>query len=193
MRRLHAAGAQPVGPRPQPRRLERWLGRGRRGRRGDGRDRVGHRRLDPDPGVALRPRRREADVRTREPRRRAGTQLVARSRGATRTDRRGRGPAPLRPRRAGRSRPDDSRLPAAPRPARERRRDRRPARRGAAWGAVRPVRARRGPGARRRRRDARARGRVLRGGVDPGVRAHPCRRSSRSWPPRLPRTTRNGS
>ena len=75
---------------------------------------------------------READVRSREPRRRAGTQLVARSRGATRTDRRGRGAAPLRPRRAGRPRPDDARLPAAPRPAPERRRDRRPARRGAA-------------------------------------------------------------
>ena len=41
---------QPVGPRPDRWRIERWLGRGGRRRHGAARRRQRHRRLDPDPG-----------------------------------------------------------------------------------------------------------------------------------------------
>ena len=54
---------QPVGPRPHPRRLGRWLGR-RGGRvRGAAGDRHRHRRLDPPAGRGHRHGRREADLR----------------------------------------------------------------------------------------------------------------------------------
>ncbi len=54
---------QPVGPRPDPRWLGRWLGRRGRGLRGPAGDRHRHRRLDPPARGRHRHGRREADVR----------------------------------------------------------------------------------------------------------------------------------
>ena len=64
-----AARAQPVEPRALHGRLVLGLGGGRRGRPGPGGARLGHRRIDPRPGVALRRRRPDAHVRPGEPRR----------------------------------------------------------------------------------------------------------------------------
>ena len=58
---------QPVGPRPDPRRLGRWLGRGRGCLRGAARDRHRHGRLDPPARCGHRHGRREADVRRSVP------------------------------------------------------------------------------------------------------------------------------
>ena len=55
--------AQPLGPRPDPRRLRRRLGRGRRGVRGAAGHRHRHRRLDPPAGRRHRHGRRQADLR----------------------------------------------------------------------------------------------------------------------------------
>ena len=54
---------QPVGPRPDPGRLRRWLGGRGRGLRGAAGARHRHRRLDPPAGCRHRDHRREADVR----------------------------------------------------------------------------------------------------------------------------------
>ncbi len=54
---------QPVGPRPDPRRLRRRLGRGGRRVRGAAGDRHRHRRLDPPARRGHRDGRRQADVR----------------------------------------------------------------------------------------------------------------------------------
>jgi hypothetical protein len=62
-----AQHAQPVGPGPDPRRLRRWLGRGRRRVRGPAGHRHRHRRLDPPARRRHRHGRREADVRRRCP------------------------------------------------------------------------------------------------------------------------------
>ena len=73
------AGAQPVEPRSHPRRLVERLGRGAGRRPGRGRARLGHRRIDPGPGGLLRHRRAQADLRAREPGRRADALVDARS------------------------------------------------------------------------------------------------------------------
>ena len=57
--------AQPVGPRADPRRLGRRLGRGGGGLRGAPGDRHRHRRLDPPARRGHRHGRREADLRRR--------------------------------------------------------------------------------------------------------------------------------
>ena len=139
---------QPVGPGPHERRLERRLrhrGRRRALRRG-ARDR--RRRLDPDPGRGLRPRRAQAAARPRAdgqqlvrhgglrradprrprhgavPRRGQGHRAGVRGRGAARcaADRLLGGDAARRDRpardRAARRRPRDGRAPARPRPPR---------------------------------------------------------------------------
>jgi amidase len=54
------AGAQPLGPRPQPGRVERRLGGTGCRPRGAGRARQRRRRLDPHPGRGLRPGRPQA-------------------------------------------------------------------------------------------------------------------------------------
>ena len=78
---------QPVGPRPDPRRLRRRLGgRGRRVRGAAG-DRHRHRRLDPPARRRHRHRRREADLRRRLP-------LRPGRAGHHRSTRPGRAPAP---------------------------------------------------------------------------------------------------
>ena len=68
--------AQPVGPRPDPRRLRRRLGGGGRRLRGAARHRHRHRRLDPPARRRHRHGRRQADVRRGVPLRprRAGQQ-----------------------------------------------------------------------------------------------------------------------
>ncbi len=58
---------QPLEPGVQPRRLVGRLGRGARGRHGDPRDRLRHRRLDPHPVLVLRRRRLQAAVRQGAP------------------------------------------------------------------------------------------------------------------------------
>ena len=59
--RAYGAGPQPLGPRPHARRLERRRRRGGRLRHGLDRARERRRRVDPDPGQPLRPRRPQAD------------------------------------------------------------------------------------------------------------------------------------
>ena len=117
---------QPVGPRPDPRRLRRRLGRGRRGVRGAARARHRHRRLDPPAGCRHRHGRGEADVRRGVPLRagragqlprpgRPGHPHRARRRPAARGDRRAR-PARLhldRPPAARRRRRPPARAPPA--------------------------------------------------------------------------------
>ena len=61
------ADPQPLGPRPDPRRLRWRLRRGRRRVRGAAGDRHRHRRLDPAAGRGHRHGRGEADLRRREP------------------------------------------------------------------------------------------------------------------------------
>ncbi len=70
VRRLHAVAdlgrhAQPVEPGVRGGRLVGRLGRRARGRDDDARQRLGHRRLDPHPGVVQRRRRVQAAVRPR--------------------------------------------------------------------------------------------------------------------------------
>ena len=65
------ARAQPVEPRPHPRRLQQRLRRGARGRAVRRRARLRHGRLDPRAGRVLRHRRAQADLRPLQPRRRA--------------------------------------------------------------------------------------------------------------------------
>ena len=59
--------ANPWAPDRVPGRLERRLGRGRRGPPRPARDRHRHRRLDPPAGGAVRDRRHEADLRSGQP------------------------------------------------------------------------------------------------------------------------------
>ena len=68
-------GPQPLGHRPDARRLERRRGRGGGVRDGPARPRQRRRRLDPDPGLVLRPRRAEAHPRTHLARSRPGRRL----------------------------------------------------------------------------------------------------------------------
>ena len=127
--------AQPVGPRPDPRRLGWWLGRRRRRLRGPAGDRHRHRWLHPPAGCRHRHGRREADVRRRLPLRarragelarpgRAGHPHGARLRAAARGDRRAR-PARLHLVPAGAAQPRRRRPPG-----RDRRHDRAS---GSAW------------------------------------------------------------
>src|SRR5437660_1131595 len=104
-RRLYEAGAvllgklathemaparpQPLEPRALHGRLLVGLGRRRRGGHGSGRARLGHGRLDPRPGIALRHRRAHADLRAGEPRRRHHQLVHVRSLRAARSYRRG--------------------------------------------------------------------------------------------------------
>ena len=78
---------QPVGPRPDPRRLRRWLRRRRRRLRGAARDRHRHRRLDPPAGRRHRHGRREADVRRGVPLRPRRPRQLARPGGPGHPDR----------------------------------------------------------------------------------------------------------
>ena len=78
--------AQPVGHRLHPRRLERGLGRGRRGRHVPGGARLGHGRLDPAAGLPLRGRRHQAHLRPGVPLRTGGLRLLARPDRALRPD-----------------------------------------------------------------------------------------------------------
>ena len=135
------ADPQPVGPRPDPRRLRRRLGRGRGGVRGAARHRHRHRRLDPAAGRRDRHGRGEADVRR-------GVALRARLAGQL--PRPGRAGHPHGARRGAAARGD-----RRPRPAGldvHRRPAARPGRRGPARRRGRPHRRahRRGQGARRR-------------------------------------------
>ena len=97
------ADAQSVGARPHARRLERRIGRRRRGADGAARARLRHRRIDPPAGGALRRRRAQADLRPRLALRPARVRLVARSdwpvrarRSPTRRWRCRSSPAPIR-------------------------------------------------------------------------------------------------
>ena len=87
------ADAQPLVDGARAGRLVGRLGGGGRGVAVRGRDRHRHRRLDPPAGRALRRRRHEADLRPRLALRRHRLRLVARSPGAVRAHRRGRGGA----------------------------------------------------------------------------------------------------
>ena len=87
------AGAQPLVARARAGRLVgRLRGRGR-GVAVRGRDRHRHGRLDPAAGGAVRRRRHQADLRPRLALRRDRVRVVARSPGAVRPHRRGRGRA----------------------------------------------------------------------------------------------------
>ena len=95
--------AQPVGPRPHPRRFRWWLERGRRVVPGAARDRHRHRWLDPPAGRRHRHRRDQADLRRRLALRPRRARLLARPGRAVRPHRARRGPAA---RGHGRPRPD---------------------------------------------------------------------------------------
>ena len=90
------AGAEPLGPRPGPRRLLGRLGRGGRRRPGAVRDRHRHRRLDPPARRPLRDRRHEADLRGDLPLRDDRLRLLARPVRAADPGRHRRGPAARR-------------------------------------------------------------------------------------------------
>ena len=156
---------QPARPDPGARRVERWLGRGGRGRVRAARARLRHRRLDPPARRAVRRRRREADVRR-------GVALRARSRSRRSLDQIGPFADDGRRRRAA------ARGDLGPRPAATPRRSR------SAPDAARRRRRRRRRAARRHRRGAhrrrrhRARG-AGRGRAGRGRRSRPrARRSS---------------
>ena len=172
------AHPQPLGPRPDPRRLRRRVGRGRRGVRGAARDRHRHRRLDPAARRGDRHRRGEADLRRG---------VALRARRAGQQPRPGGPGHPDRPRR--RTAPRGGRRP---RPARLHLASTRPlpdlvgaARQGASGdvsglrvGVVqradrRGLPGRRAAALRRGGRAARRRGRRGRRGVLPDVRARP--------------------
>ncbi len=137
---------QPVGPRPDPRRLRRRLGRGGRRVRGAAGDRHRHRRLDPPAGRGHRHGRRQADVRWREPLRAGRDGELARPGRPGHPYGAGRGAAARghrRPRPAGLHLASTSRCPTwspPAAPARDRRPDRRADRRGQASSAARATR-----------------------------------------------------
>ena len=164
LRRLHAADAEPVGPRAQLRRLERRLGRGGRGRRRARRDRLRHGRLDPHPRRRLRHRRDQADLRpasaggaSRRSRGRSTTSARSRARSTTRRrlrgDRRSPTPGRVSPMRRIRLTP----APREPCSGPDRRRSDR-------------VLAKRRGGVRGRVCRSRRRRRTARGGLDPRAR-----------------------
>ena len=129
---------QPVGPRPDPRRLRRRVGGGRGGVRGAARDRHRHGWLHPSAGCGDRHGRREADVRRGVALRAGLAGQLARPGRPRDADRARRGPAARGDRRPRPEGLDVHRRPAA-----------RPRRCGAARGGGRPERRahRRGQGA----------------------------------------------
>ena len=86
--------AQPVGPRPHPRRLRRRVRGGRRRLRGAAGDRHRHRRVHPAARRRHRHRRRQADLRRRLPLRPRRLQQQPRPGRPLRAHRAGRRPAP---------------------------------------------------------------------------------------------------
>jgi hypothetical protein len=77
LRRAVAAGAQSLEPRALHRRIVLRHRRGGRRRTDPGRNRIGHRRLDPRAGGAVRHRRHQADLWLVEPRRHPAARLHA--------------------------------------------------------------------------------------------------------------------
>ena len=164
------AHPQPVGHRPDPRRLRRRLGRGAGRVRGAAGDRHGHRRLDPAARRGDRHGRRQADLRRGVPLRPHRLRVVAgpgravrahgaRHRAAARGDRRAR-PARLHlDRRAGARRSSRRRAPGRPATST-----------GVRIGVVRELGGE---------------------GYQPGVRARLPRRRSSGWRSSAPRSSRS--